>query len=36
MTKIDLVKYMWVSDLYFMSHDFVYIIVIDLNYFYTL
>ena len=36
-SKIDLVKYMWVSDLYFMVHWFLpYIIVIDLNYFYTL
>ena len=32
-SKIDLVKYLWVSDLYFILP---YIIVIDLNYFYIL
>ena len=36
-TKIDLLKYMWVSDLYFMVHWFcLFIIVIDLNYLFTL
>ena len=36
-TKIDLLKYMWVSDLYFMVHWFcLFIIVINLNYLYTL
>ena len=32
----DLVKYMWVSDLYFMVHWFYLISLSDLNYFYTL
>ena len=35
-SKIDLVKYMWVSDLYFMVHWFYLISLSDLNYFYTL
>ena len=36
-TKIDLVKYMWVSDLYFKGHCLcLFNIVIDLNYLYTL
>ena len=37
-TKIDLLKYMWVSDLYFMGHWFclLSLTVIDLNYLYTL
>ena len=35
-TKIDLVKYMWVSDLYFMVHCFALYLVIHLNYFYIL
>ena len=32
-SKIDLVKYMWVSDLYFMVHWFYLISLSDLNYF---
>ena len=35
-SRIDLVKYMWVSDLYFMVHWFYLISLSDLNYFYTL
>ena len=35
-SKIDLVKYMWVNDLYFMVHWFNLISLSDLNYFYTL
>ena len=35
-SKIDLIKYMWVSDLYFMVHCFYLISLSDLNYFYTL
>ena len=35
-SRIDLVKHMWVSDLYFMVHWFYLISLSDLNYFYTL
>ena len=35
-SKIDLVKYMWICDLYFMVHWFYFISLSDLNYFYTL
>ena len=35
-SKIDLVKYMWVNDLYFMVLWFYLISLLDLNYFYTL
>ena len=35
-SKINLVKYMWVSGLYFMVHWFYLISLSDLNYFYTL
>ena len=35
-SKIDLVKYMWVSDLYFMVYWFYLISLSDLNYFYIL
>ena len=35
-SNVDLVKYMWVSDLYFMVHWFYLMSLSDLNYFYTL
>ena len=35
-SKINLVKYMWVNDLYFMVYWFYLISLSDLNYFYTL
>ena len=35
-SKIDLVKHMWVSDLYFMVHWFYLMSLSDLNHFYTL
>ena len=35
-TKIDVVKYMWVSDIYLWSIDFVFYLVVHLNYFYIL
>ena len=35
-SKIDIVKYMWVSDLYFMVHWFYLMSLSALNYFYTL